>query len=160
MSVIVPNYNHARYLPERLDSIFSQTFKDFEVIILDDASTDNSIEVIERYKDRADVRIVRNEQNTGSPFPQWLKGFDLARADILWIAESDDMSDPKFLETLLPAFEKPDVKLAYADSYVIDENSKVTGDYVTGEYLTSLSQTKWKKSYEVSQPLKSMTVWG
>jgi len=150
VTVIVPTYNHARYLPARLDSIFGQTFKDFEVIILDDASTDNSNEVIEKYKDRADVRIVRNEQNTGSPFPQWLKGFALAQADILWIAESDDVSAPKFLESLLPSFEQPDVKLAYADSYVIDEEGRITGDYVSGEYLTSLSQTKWTNSYQVS----------
>ncbi len=150
LSVIVPNYNHARYLPKRLDSIFNQTFKDFEVIILDDASGDNSIDVIEKYSDRADVRIVRNEKNSGSPFPQWLKGIDLAEADILWIAESDDACESQFLERLLPAFQDPKVTLAYANSHIMDENGKVTGDYVSGEYLTSLSKKKWKKSYEVS----------
>ncbi|OGW46079.1 MAG: hypothetical protein A2Y66_00505 [Nitrospirae bacterium RBG_13_41_22] len=149
ISVIIPNYNHARYLQKRLDSVFGQTFKDFEVILLDDASTDNSMEVLTKYADHVDVRIVKNEKNSGSPFRQWLKGMDQARADIIWIAESDDMCESEFLETLLPIFVNPEVKLAYANSHVIDEHDRVNGDYDNGEYLTSLSQTKWKESYQV-----------
>ena len=49
VSVIVPNYNHSRYLNVRIDSILSQTFQDFELIILDDCSTDNSKEIIDAY---------------------------------------------------------------------------------------------------------------
>jgi glycosyltransferase involved in cell wall biosynthesis/SAM-dependent methyltransferase len=150
ISVIIPNYNHARYLQKRLDSVFNQTFKDFEVILLDDDSTDNSLEILNNYADHADVRILRNEKNSGSPFRQWIKGIDLARADIIWIAESDDMCEPQFLETLLQAFRNPEVKLAYANSHVIDEQNNITGDYENGEYLMSLSQTKWKQSYLVS----------
>ncbi|MHB8881377.1 MAG: glycoside hydrolase family 99-like domain-containing protein [Thermodesulfovibrionales bacterium] len=149
VSVIIPNYNHARYLPKRLESVFNQTFKNFEVILLDDASTDNSMEELNKYSDHADIRIVRNEKNSGSPFIQWLRGLALARADIIWIAESDDMCELRFLETLLPVFRDPEVKLAYANSHVTDESNRVTGDYETGEYLTSLSHTKWKKNYRV-----------
>jgi glycosyltransferase involved in cell wall biosynthesis len=149
VSVIVPNYNHARYLPERLESIFGQTFQDFEVILLDDASTDNSMEVFQQYAGYGDVQVHKNDQNSGSPFRQWLAGLDKARADILWIAESDDVCKPEFLESLLPAFRDPAVKLAYANSDVIDESSRVVGDYSsdTAVYLTSLSSTKWKNSY-------------
>ena len=150
VSVIIPNYNHARYLQKRLESVFNQTFKDFEVILLDDASTDNSMEALNKYADHADVRILRNEKNSGSPFRQWLKGLDLARADVIWIAESDDMCEPEFLETLLPAFRNPEVKLAYSNSHVMNEQDSVTGDYISGEYLSSLSQTKWNESYLVS----------
>ena len=49
VSIIVPNFNYAKYLPQRLDSIFGQTYQDFEVILLDDCSTDNSREIIEQY---------------------------------------------------------------------------------------------------------------
>ena len=147
VSIIVPNYNHGKYLPKRLQSIFNQTFKDFEVILLDDASTDNSIDVLMDYQNRNDVRLIRNEANTGSPCSQWLKGIDLAAADIIWIAESDDVCEPEFLAALMPAFRNPSVRLAYSDSFVIDENDKITGDYVGCEYLTSLSATKWKKNY-------------
>ncbi len=105
VSVIVPNYNHERYLEKRLDSIFSQSFRDFEVILLDDASTDNSMDVLMKYAHHADVRIVPGETNSGSPFKQWLKGIDMATSDILWIAESDDICDPELLRTLLPVFD-------------------------------------------------------
>jgi lipopolysaccharide biosynthesis protein/glycosyltransferase involved in cell wall biosynthesis len=154
VSVIVPNFNHAQYLPERLESIFNQTYQDFEVILLDDASSDNSLEVLEKYSDRADVSIIHNEQNTGSPFVQWLKGFNLAKGDLWWIAESDDISDPNFLRTLLPAFNYPHVKIAYVNSNVIDEKSALLGDYLNSDYLTALSLTKWSKSYRVPANLE------
>jgi glycosyltransferase involved in cell wall biosynthesis len=149
VSVIVPNYNHANYLPERLESIFNQTFQDFELILLDDASTDNSMEVLQSYVGYGEVQIHRNDHNSGSPFKQWLAGLERARADILWIAESDDTCKPELLEKLLPAFRDPAVKLAYANSEVIDENGLVIGDYTSNaaEYLTTLSSTKWKHSY-------------
>jgi glycosyltransferase involved in cell wall biosynthesis len=150
VSVIVPNYNHAPYLPERLESIFHQTFQDFEVFLLDDASSDSSLEVLEKYAGRGDVRLLRNERNSGTPFPQWLKGIRLAQADILWVAESDDRCEPEFLESLLPAFADPGVKLIYANSHIIDETGKVTGDYLNSPYLTSLSPTKWRKDYQVT----------
>jgi glycosyltransferase involved in cell wall biosynthesis len=150
VSVIVPNYNHSQYLPQRLDSIFSQTYQDFEVFLLDDASTDNSMEVLEKYRGRGDVHILQNVHNTGTPFKQWLRGIDLARSEILWMAESDDSCDPEFLNTLLPAFNDPNVKLAYANSHIIDEEGKVLGDYLNSPYLTSLSPTKWRSSYKVS----------
>jgi glycosyltransferase involved in cell wall biosynthesis len=149
VSVIVPNYNHAQYLPQRLDSIFNQTFQDFEVILLDDSSTDNSMDVLEKYAGRGDVKILRNERNTGSPFQQWLKGIYLARSDILWIAESDDICTCDFLQTLLPTFKDPKVKLSYANSHIINEHGEIVGDYLDSEYLASLSPTKWRTGYTV-----------
>ena len=115
VSVIVPNYNHAPYLRQRLDSIFNQTFQDFEVIILDDCSTDNSKEVIEEYRNRSQVsHVVYNETNSGSPFKQWAKGFDFAQGEYIWIAESDDWAELNFLEELVPILDSnPDVVLAY-----------------------------------------------
>lgn len=150
VSVIVPNYNHARFLTERLESIFSQTYQDFEVILLDDASTDESAGILERYRDRAGVTIVRNERNSGSAFRQWLRGIDLAQADLLWLAESDDVNHPDFLATLVPLFDHHEVKLAYCASDVIDESSAVVGDYRSTPYLASLSTTKWQQDYRVS----------
>ncbi len=147
VSVIVPNYNHARYLRERLDSVFEQTFRDFEVILLDDASTDGSLEILESYAKREEARLIVNGVNSGSPFRQWLKGMDLANSDIVWIAESDDTCDPHFLEELLPAFRDDKVKLAYCNPYVIDESGNVKGDYLDTDYLKSLSETKWRSDY-------------
>ena len=100
VSVIVPNYNYARYLDARIDSILRQTWTDFELILLDDASTDTSREILEKYRNHPRVsRIEFNTRNTGSPFQQWMKGILLARGKYIWIAEADDLADPDFLET-------------------------------------------------------------
>ena len=149
ISVIVPNYNHARYLEQRLKSIFEQSFRDYEVLLLDDASSDNSMEILMKHAKHADTQIVKNDKNSGSPFKQWLKGIDLARSDLLWIAESDDVCSPNFLEGLLPAFTDPTVKLAYANSNIINEHGEIVGDYLSTKYLSSLSTEKWKRSYRV-----------
>ncbi len=150
VSIVVPNYNHSRYLRQRLDGIFAQTFRDVEVIMLDDASTDDSLTVMAEYQARADVHVIRNDQNSGSTFAQWLKGIDAARAEILWMAESDDGCAPEFLETLLPLVRDSRVKLAYANSHVWNAQGDVVGDYTSNPYLTTLSPTKWAHAYRVS----------
>jgi len=102
VSVIIPNYNHAPFLKQRIESVLNQTFQDFELIILDDYSTDNSREVIEQYRDHSKVKtIIFNDSNSGSPFIQWKKGISLASGEYIWIAESDDSVDVDFLERLL-----------------------------------------------------------
>lgn len=126
VSVIVPNYNHAPYLRQRLDSIFNQSFQDFEVIILDDCSTDNSKEIIEEYRNRPQVsHVVYNEKNSGSPFKQWAKGFNLAQGEYIWIAESDDWAELNFLEECLPILEaKKNLSLIFSASKVVSRDSK------------------------------------
>ena len=82
VSVIVPNYNYAAYLEERIESVLNQSYQDFELIILDDCSTDNSRILIEQYRSDPHVsHIVYNEVNTGSPFKQWAKGIELAKGE-------------------------------------------------------------------------------
>lgn len=104
VSIIVPNYNHAAFLEQRIGSILNQTVQDFELILLDDCSTDRSREIMEAYRDNPHVsRIIYNEANSGSAFKQWKKGIDLAQGEWVWIAESDDWAEPTFLEELLVA---------------------------------------------------------
>ena len=101
VSVIVPNYNYGRFLPERIRSIRDQTFQDFEIILLDDASTDNSLEILHRWADRLpSAKLFVNSENSGSPFAQWLKGMALARAELIWLAEADDACSHSLLERL------------------------------------------------------------
>jgi glycosyltransferase involved in cell wall biosynthesis len=147
VTIIVPNYNHARYLPKRLESIFYQSFRDFEVILLDDASSDDSVSILQSYANFPDVRLLVNHSNSGSPFKQWVKALEMATGDLVWIAESDDLSDLTFLETLLAPFEDPSVKLAYCASRIIDEHGNIGGDYIQTDYLRSLSPIKWQASY-------------
>lgn len=107
VSVIVPNFNYAQFLPERMASIFEQTFQDFEVILLDDCSTDNSRELLTEYAQHDKVsHCIFNDKNSGSPFHQWVKGIELAKGDWIWIAEADDVADTHFLEYTISEVEK------------------------------------------------------
>lgn len=125
VSVIVPNYNYAHYLPQRLDSILGQTYDNIEVIILDDHSTDNSIEVIQRYaSDPRITQVVINETNSGTPFKQWWRGINLAKGDIIWIAEADDYCTNDMLEKLVATYVAHDCTIAFARSRVIDEHDE------------------------------------
>jgi glycosyltransferase involved in cell wall biosynthesis len=138
VSVIVPNYNHARYLQQRVESILNQTYQDFELILLDDCSTDNSREVLLSYKENPKItQIVFNEQNSGTTFKQWNKGIEMAQGEYIWIAESDDWADPDFLEVLLHLIlENPSVGLAYTLSKFVDDSGDLFWrENETGESL-------------------------
>ena len=109
VSVIIPNYCHAQYLDQRIQSVLNQTYQNFEVIILDDCSPDDgaSKAVIEKYRDNTHVsQIVYNEVNTGSTFKQWEKGFLIAKGELIWIAESDDYCELNLLEELVALYAK------------------------------------------------------
>lgn len=126
VSVIVPNYNHAPYLHERIDSILNQTFQDFELILLDDCSTDNSREIILSYKGNQHVtHIILNKENTGNTFVQWERGIQLSRGEFIWIAESDDVAKPQLLETLVTELQgTPGAVVAFSHSQMIDSQGR------------------------------------
>ena len=127
VSVIIPNYNHAPYLKERIESVLNQTYQDFELIILDDKSPDSSRKVIEQYRENPHVsHIVYNEQNTGNTFIQWECGISLSKGKYIWIAESDDVAEPQLLESLVrPLEEYPEACVAFSHSRLIDADGKV-----------------------------------
>ena len=119
VSIIVPNYNHACYLDRRLDTVFNQSYKNFEVIILDDCSTDNSLEIINKYKNNIHLsQVIVNESNTGSTFYQWEKGIQLSKGDLIWIAESDDYNELTFLEEMVKGIVLDDRIVVAFSSYV------------------------------------------
>jgi glycosyltransferase involved in cell wall biosynthesis len=118
VSVIIPNFNHERYLAERIDSVLAQQYERFELILLDDHSTDGSREILERYRGNPRVReICYNDRNSGSPFSQWKKGIEKACGDYIWIAESDDAARPDLLPELVAALEEdPGNVIAFCES--------------------------------------------
>jgi glycosyltransferase involved in cell wall biosynthesis len=134
ITAIIPNYNHARFLKKRIESILGQEFGDFEIIILDDSSNDSSKAIIEGYRQHPKVKsIVFNEVNTGSPFKQWAKGIALADTEWIWIAESDDYCDPFFLSSLEPAFQNEKTVLAYSEIKWVNERGEIIKDAVEEE---------------------------
>ncbi len=130
VSVVVPNFNYARYLAARLKSIFAQTVPVFEIIVLDDASTDDSVAVLERLRReyRRNFTVTCNEANSGSSVIQWLKGIEQASGDLIWVAEADDVCKSNFLERLMPHFERQQTLLAFSDSAQIDSDGAPIGD--------------------------------
>lgn len=122
VSIIVPNYNYAQYLDLRMESILNQTYGNFEIIILDDCSTDNSTSVIEKYTNHPKVsKVIINEKNSGSPFIQWEKGISEASGEVIWIAESDDTCSPSFLESLVKGYVESNSVMAFCRSILVDE---------------------------------------
>jgi glycosyltransferase involved in cell wall biosynthesis len=152
VSVVVPNFNYARYLPERLACIAAQSIPVYEIIILDDGSSDNSVQVIQelRHSLQPEPRIVINRTNGGSVFRQWQRGAQLARGDYVWIAEADDLAKPDFLERLLRGISTgDDVLMGYCQSEAIDEHgSLLMSDYLS--YTNDLSAEHWAESYFAS----------
>lgn len=146
VSVIVPNYNHEQFLKLRIDSILNQTYQDFEIIILDDCSTDGSRDVIEQYRTHPKVsRVVYNGQNSGSTFKQWQIGISLAVGDWLWIAESDDHAKPDFLKSLLKLTEQyNNVGIAFSNSYKIDhdEQKEELQEYMTSSFTDGVTEVR------------------
>lgn len=128
VSVVVPNYNYAAYLEQRLDSILDQTYKNLEVILLDDCSQDNSVAILSEYKnkDRRIKKLIVNTINSGSPFRQWALGLSYAQGKYVWIAECDDYADIMFVEHLVAILENhEDVSLAFSGSLVVDRNDNL-----------------------------------
>ena len=127
VSIIIPNYNHAPFLNQRLDTIYNQTYRNIEVIILDDCSSDNSKEIIEHYREHPlTSQIIYNTNNSGSPFKQWYKGLQFAKGELVWIAESDDYCELYFLEELIKGFqESPNVVMTYSDLWVVNSAGNI-----------------------------------
>lgn len=150
VTVVIPNYNHSKYLKQRIESILEQDYNEFEIIILDDNSTDNSVEIIESFRNESKIKdIIVNRDNSGSVFRQWRKAFEIAKGNYLWIAESDDYASKDFLSKTIPIMEKnPNIGILYTNSYVV-KNEKIVSDFSTirnKNYQTQL----WSESFYMS----------
>ncbi len=129
VSVVIPGYNHAPYLRERIDSVLAQDYPDFEVILLDDRSPDNSAEIMLGYREHPRVsHVVINERNSGNTFLQWEKGISMAQGEYIWIAESDDTARPQFLSRMMEKLlAVPEASLAFSRSTMIGPDSRPLG---------------------------------
>ncbi|MBQ8985522.1 glycosyltransferase [Candidatus Saccharibacteria bacterium] len=151
LTVVIPNYNYEKYLPMRIASILSQTVLPKEIILLDDNSTDDSVKIAEPILDAANkkygikYKIIKNSDNRGC-FRQWVKGFEEASYDFVWVAEADDYAAPTFVATVMDGFKDKGVVLSYCKSVVIDSDS-VVADYDYNSYLEDLDARKWEKDF-------------
>jgi glycosyltransferase involved in cell wall biosynthesis len=147
VSVIVPNFNHANFLRQRIECVLGQTYQDFEVILLDDCSTDESRSILSEYATDPRVRLEFNEKNSGSTFKQWNKGVRLARGEYIWIAESDDYADPRLLERLVKVLDvEPEVTFAYCRSWRTSEKGQPNG-FAADDFLDLIDARRWKADF-------------
>jgi len=146
ISVIVPNFNHGEFLEKRIQTILRQSRTDFELILLDDHSSDQSLDILARYAQDPHCRLLVNERNSGNPFKQWNKGVEVAKGDFIWIAESDDYASEFILEKLASRLEQhPQAGLAYCQSWVVDEKEQQLG--LNDAWTRALDPGRWQKDF-------------
>jgi glycosyltransferase involved in cell wall biosynthesis len=150
VSIIIPNYNHSKFLDLRLQSILSQDFLDYEVIVLDDASQDKSLEIINKYTGNEKISyVIVNDKNSGSTFKQWKKGIRLAKGKYIWIAESDDYCDSTFLSSTIEILENDhSVGLVYCQSNIVDEHNEYL--FTERAWFDQLDDHRWVNSFKTN----------
>jgi glycosyltransferase involved in cell wall biosynthesis len=150
VTVILPNYNHSKYLPERLASVIQQSSPPDEIIFLDDCSSDDSVDVARAILEASQIpfRIIVNTQNSGCVFRQWVKGIGLAKNELIWIAETDDTADLDFLKHILPPFFREDIMASFGWIRCIDPDGTPRND-LDGYYRT-LNDFCWSSSRVVA----------
>jgi glycosyltransferase involved in cell wall biosynthesis len=128
VTVVVASYNHARYLTRRMDSLLAQTYRQLEIIVIDDRSPDNSVEILRKYESDPRVKVIVREQNGG-----WVavsnQGAQLARGEFLLFGNCDDACEPQLIERLVDALGKhSSAAIAFSRSLFTDEEDRVIGD--------------------------------
>jgi glycosyltransferase involved in cell wall biosynthesis len=127
VSVCLPVYNAENYIRKTIDSILRQTYSDFEFVILENGSTDNSLSIIKQYDDPR-IKIFTNKETLPST-ENWNKCINLASGDLIALFHSDDIYEPNMLEEEVRQFNKyPNLGAVFTRGYTIDENDTVTGE--------------------------------
>lgn len=131
VNLIVASYNHASFLERRMDSLVGQTYPDVEILVIDDCSPDNSVEILRRYESHSKVRLIVRERNGG-----WVtvsnQGVDLSAGEFILFANCDDDCDPRMVERLVGAMTRyPSAGIAFCRSLMVDEGDAVLGDDFT-----------------------------
>jgi glycosyltransferase involved in cell wall biosynthesis len=129
LSVMMPNYNHARFIPDSLGAILAQSYRPAEIVIIDDGSTDDSVDVLERFakKEPELIRLIRLERNVGL-LPNMQRLLEMARGDYVYIPAFDDQILPGFLERSIGLLAQyPEAGLCSTLSGIMDESGQPHG---------------------------------
>lgn len=131
VSIIMPSYNTAKFISETIDLVLTQTYTNWELIIVDDCSTDNTDEVVKSFLSDDRIKYIKNEKNSGAAFS---RNRALCEAKGKWIAflDSDDLWFPEKLEKQISFMKKNDYRFSYTNYIEIDEFSIPNGRVITG----------------------------
>ena len=130
ISIVMPMYNMEKYIGECLDSVLSQTFQNYEVIIVDDCSTDKSCEIVESYKPKfgGKLQLIRSEKNSGYPGIPRNKGIDISKGKYICFLDSDDAFINTALEELYNTAEEFQADVIHCERYFFVQDEDFTTD--------------------------------
>ena len=147
LTVIIPIYNADKYISRGLESLLNQTFKDFEVICINDCSTDNSLEILEQFAKKDDrIKVVNNSKNLGAALTRNV-GIDMAEGEYIYFLDADDYIDEKYLECMVNKIEQEKCDIVLNIS-IVNENNDNSFEYKhpsmpdikkDGEYLDKIT---------------------
>lgn len=144
VSVIMPAYNSAGYIKEALDSVIKQTHPHWELIVIDDASTDNTVSIVEDQSRREPrIKLIKNFYNQG-PGPTRNAGIHLAKGDLIAFLDSDDLWLPGKLEIQLHFMKKHDLNMCFSSYLLMNEEGELSGKMI--EALPVLTYSKLLRS--------------
>jgi glycosyltransferase involved in cell wall biosynthesis len=128
VTAVVASYNHAEFLVQRMESLIAQTHRDLEILVIDDCSTDNSVEVLRKYQSHPKVTLIIREQNGG-----WVtvsnQGVEMATGEFILFANCDDDCDPSMIQRLVAAMRAHRTAgMAFCRSVLVDEHDNLLGD--------------------------------
>ena len=170
VSIIIPMYNAEKYIGECLDSILNQTFTDYEVIVVDDCSTDNSRDVVESYLpkfngERVKLNLICRQVNSGNPALPTNEGIEFSRGEYVILIDNDDRITPTALKELYPLAKKFDADVVHCERYFQfndgEKNFILTG-YQSGELVkepTLLSENLVERIRELSKGRFIVNLW-
>jgi len=150
-SVCVPTYNGAKYFRECLDSILAQTLTEFELLIVDDHSSDDTLKIAQEYADRdARIRVTRNDRNLGL-VGNWNRCIELAQGEWIKFVFQDDLIEPQCLEKMVAACEKDTAIVACQRTFLFEESISETTrlKYLNLSSLKEYTQTAWISPSEI-----------
>ncbi|MBO7490596.1 MAG: glycosyltransferase [Bacteroidales bacterium] len=171
-SVLIANYNNGLYLQEAIDSVFAQTYTDWEIVIVDDGSTDDSQKIYEKYIGNERIHIFYNERNRGCTYTKWSL-IEECNGEWFGFLDADDTLMPEALECMVKSHQdNPDAAIVSSRHYQCDENMNVRyesrllkipigGSYLTNRDFQPEAFISFKKSfYQKTQGLNKNNAYG
>ena len=147
VSIVIPVYNADKYLKRTLDCVLNQTYKDFEVLCINDCSTDNSLNILEEFADKDNrIKVLSNKTNLGAPYTINI-GINLAKGEYIYIHDSDDYIEEKYLECMVQKIEQENCDIVLNLS-IVNETNGISTPYKhpsmpqiqeSGEYLDKIT---------------------
>ena len=131
-SILIANFNNGKFIPDAIESVVQQTYSNWEIVFVDDYSTDNSIEIAARYNGSGKLRIYQNNENKGVGFTKD-KCIQLAQGELCGFLDPDDTLDPDALKHMVEVFNNnTNCSLVYSTHYLCDEKLHIIriADYV------------------------------